>query len=105
MSGDNPPPVGPVRVIEVWQEPSRLWRWRYLEPSSDGRPLAFRSNRDYDSREAALASATTAYPDVVVLQRQEPGAAPRRRGRLVVLALAGLVVLVLWPRRRPGRSR
>jgi hypothetical protein len=91
-------------AIELWQEPNRLWRWRYLEPSEDGRPLAFRSNREYDSRQAALASATTAYPGVAVLEPAEAGAGgrtgARTRRRLLLLALAGLVVLVLWPRRR-----
>jgi hypothetical protein len=106
MSSDNPQPHGPVPVIEVWQEPSRLWRWRYLEPSGDGRSLAFLSNKEYASREVALRSATTAYPDVAVLQ---PGPAPsgRRhaRDRLLLLALLALAVLLLWPRRRRPRSR
>jgi hypothetical protein len=99
----GPRPVPPV--IEVWQEPDRRWRWRYLEPSGDGQPLAFRSNREYDSREAALRSATTAYPDVAVVADQDraAGAAHHRRGRLVALALLALVVLVLWPRRRRRR--
>jgi hypothetical protein len=106
MSGPGPvrPPAPPV--IELWQEPSRLWRWRYLEPSQDGQPLVFRSNKEYESREAALGSATTAYPEVAVLQPPAVEAARGRRGRPVVLALLVLAVLVLWPRRRrrPGRT-
>jgi hypothetical protein len=105
---DPPGPRPAVPVIQVWQEPDRRWRWRYLEPSSDGQPLAFRSNKDYQSREAALHSATTAYPDVLVLERedQRAGAGHTRRGltrnRLLLVALVAVVVLVLWPRRRPA---
>ena len=106
MSGERPVPQPTVRVIEVWQEPNRRWRWQYLEPSRDGWPLAFRSNREYDSREAALRSATTAYPGVLVLD-PGPAAADRRvltRGRLLLLGLLALVVLVLWPRRRRSQA-
>jgi len=105
---DPPGPRPAVPVIQVWQEPDRRWRWRYLEPSSDGQPVAFRSNKDYQSREAALHSATTAYPDVLVLERedQRAGAGHTRRGftrnRLLLVALVAVVVLVLWPRRRPA---
>jgi hypothetical protein len=102
MSGERPVPQPTVKVIEVWQEPNRRWRWHYLEPSRDGQPLTFQSNKEYDSREAALRRATIAPPGVVVLA---PGAAgPDRRvltrGRLLLLGLLTLVVLVLWPRRR-----
>ena len=105
MTGDpRPGPAAPV--IELWQEPDRRWRWRYLEPSDDGLPRAFRSNKEYDSREAALSSATTAYPGVAVLQpRAAASPARRRRGRLLALAVVGAVVLVLWPRRRRRRAR
>lgn len=104
MSGPGParPPAPPV--IELWQEPSRLWRWRYLEPSQDGQPLVFRSNKEYESREAALRSATTAYPGVLVTQPRVAGAGPARRrrtrDRLLLLALLTVAVLVLWRRRR-----
>jgi hypothetical protein len=102
---DPPDPRPAVPVIQVWQEPDRRWRWRYLEPSDDGQPRAFRSNKEYDSREAALGSATTAYPGVAVLQPRAAGPARRRRGRLLALAVVGAAVLVLWPRRRRRRAR
>jgi hypothetical protein len=106
MSGDRPVQQPTVRMIELWQEPSRLWRWQYLEPSQDGRPLAFRSNKEYESREAALRSATTAYPGVLVIQPRAAGAGPARwgltRDRLLLLALLAVAVLVIWPRRRPA---
>ena len=74
MSGDRPVAQPTMQVIQVWQEPSRLWRWMYLEPSGDGRPLAIMSNKEFETREAALRSATTAYPGVLVTQpRVVPG--------------------------------
>jgi hypothetical protein len=113
VSHQPPPPARaqaqqPTRpVLELWQAPNRRWRWRYLEPSGDSRPLAFDSNKDYDSRQAALASATTAYPGVTVLA--PPDGDDRHRGRarrrLLLLALAVVVVWVLRPpRRRPRRA-
>jgi hypothetical protein len=77
MSDPSPGLRPALPVIQVWQEPNQLWRWRYLEPSSDGQPLAFRSNKEYESREAALRSATTAYPDVLVLEPARAGHARR----------------------------
>jgi len=106
VSEQRPPAPQPTRpVLELWQEPNRRWRWRYLEPSGDSRPLAFSSNKDYDSRQAALASATTAYPGVTVLA--PPDGDGRHRGRarrrLLLLARAVVVVWVLRPRRRRPR--
>ena len=106
MTDQRPPPTS-LPVIEVWQEPNRLWRWQYLEPSGDGQPLAFHSNKEYDSQEAALASATTAYPGVTVLEPAIAGLGHRRarRRRLLLLLLVGLVVVVLWPRRQRPELR
>ena len=108
MSGDRADPRAPARVLEVWQDPDRLWRWRYLEPSGDGRPLAFLSNKEFESREVALRSATTAYPGVPVVER-DSGArrAHGRRGRhrLLLLVLLAVAVFLLWPRRRRMSSR
>jgi hypothetical protein len=108
VSEQRPPVPQPTRpVLELWQEPNRRWRWRYLEPSGDSRPLAFSSNKDYDSRQAALASATTAYPGVTVLVPPDGDGrrGGRARRRLLLLALAVLVVWVLRLRRRRPRSR
>ena len=107
MSG-APGPGETGKVIEVWQAPDRLWRWRYFEPSGDGRVLAFLSNREYESREAALRSATTAYPEVTVREAGGGRDHPRDsrfapawpRDRRVQLGLVALAVVVLWPRRR-----
>jgi hypothetical protein len=109
MSDQRQPPTSPP-VIEVWQAPNRLWRWQYLEPSGDGQPLAFHSNKEYDSQKAALASATTAYPGVTVLEPATGGLGhgrrPRRRRLLLLLLLGLVVVVVLWPRRqRPQPPR
>jgi hypothetical protein len=107
MSDPSPGLRPALPVIQVWQEPNQLWRWRYLEPSENGQPRAFRSNKDYESREAALRSATTAYPDVLVLEREAAGVGRARWGRtrnrlllLLLVALVAVVVLVFWPRRR-----
>jgi hypothetical protein len=100
-----------MSVVEVWQEPSRLWRWRYLEPSSeDGSPaVELLSNEVYERREAAVEAAMTAYPGVAVRELEvPPGAAPgraRRRGGIGaggrLLALLGLAAVVLaWRRHR-----
>jgi hypothetical protein len=109
MSGGDPGPGATGKVIELWQAPDRLWRWRYVEPSGDGRVLAFLSNKEYESREAALRSATTAYPEVTVREAGVAARGPtlagrfapaRARDRLVQLGLVALAVAVLWPRRR-----
>jgi hypothetical protein len=103
MNQGTPRPEEPRQVIELWQEPTRLWRWRYREPSSDGQPLTFLSNKEYESRELALRSATTAYPDVAVVEPGGPSLRRRRgriRARLVLLAVFALVVFLLRPRRR-----
>lgn len=102
MSGGGPPVDGPGAVVELWRQPDGLWRWRYLEPADDSRPRAFLSNKEYETRELALRSATTAYPGVAVFQpASEPVPATRPASRLrVLVVLAAVAMLVLWSRRR-----
>ena len=104
-----------MSVVEVWQEPSRLWRWRYLEPSSeDGSPaVELLSNEVYDSREEALKAAMTAYPGVPVLELDRPpdSPAPERDGHggmarmAAPLAAVGVTVAVVALRARRRRRR
>jgi hypothetical protein len=101
-----------MSVVEVWQEPSRFWRWRYLEPPGEGADaLELVSNDVYDRREVAVEAAMSAYPGVPVRERAEPpGAEPeeryqarpagiRSRGRLLTL-LALAAALLAWRLRR-----
>jgi hypothetical protein len=106
-----------MSMVEVWQEPSRFWRWRYLEPPRDGADvLELVSNDVYDRREVAVEAAMSAYPGVPVRERAAPpgaappGAAPepaaargpagiRSRGRLLTL-LALAAALLAWRLRR-----
>ncbi|HZD67377.1 MAG TPA: hypothetical protein VFA45_00190, partial [Actinomycetes bacterium] len=106
-----------MAVVEVWQEPSRFWRWRYLEPPGDGaQSIELVSNEIYDRREMAVEAAMTAYPGVPVRERAAPpGTAPheqaspgpggriRSRGRLLALLGAAAVLLAWRLRRRRGR--
>ena len=109
-----------MSVVEVWQEPSQFWRWRYLEPPEHGtQELELVSNDVYDRREEAVEAAMTAYPGVAVRERAAPPGAPapgaggvrgaagtmRSRGRLLTL-LAVAAALLLWRsrRRRDGRG-
>jgi hypothetical protein len=103
MTGGEPGEAGPV--IELWQAPDRRWRWRYLEPSADGRVLAFLSNKEYESRGAGMGGGPTPPPPRAV---REPGVTARgggsatawTRDRRVQLGIVALAVLVFWPRRR-----
>jgi hypothetical protein len=103
-----------MSVVEVWQEPSRFWRWRYLEPPRDGAEvLELVSNDVYDRREVAVEAAMSAYPGVPVRERAGPpgpraepeapaGRGPagfRSRGRLLTL-LALAAALLAWRLRR-----
>jgi ubiquinol-cytochrome c reductase cytochrome b subunit len=100
-----------MSMVEVWQEPSRFWRWRYLEPPSDGSDaVELVSNEVYDEREAAVEAAMTAYPGVTVRELEmPPGAAPPGRARRTgprgrLLAVLGLAaVLLAWRGRRRRR--
>ena len=103
-----------MSVVEVWQEPSQFWRWRYLEPAGDGTSaVELLSNEVYDRREEAVEAAMTAYPGVSVreldappgtaerAEQAEQAGGMRSRGRLfVVLGLAAALLAWRWRRRR-----
>jgi hypothetical protein len=101
-----------MSVVEVWREPSRQWRWRYLEPPGEGTPAVdLLSNEVYERRDAAVEAAMTAYPGVPVRELTPPDAAPRQRRRggrvrsrgrlLTLLGLAAALLALRW-RRREG---
>jgi len=105
-----------MSMVEVWQEPSRFWRWRYLEPPGDaGDALELVSNDIYDEREAAVEAAMTAYPGVPVRERETPPGAAERSGRAGwargvrsrgrLLALLGLAAAAFALRHRRRRDR
>jgi hypothetical protein len=106
-----------MSVVEVWQEPNHLWRWRYLEPPGDGaQAVELISNDVYERREAAVEAAMTAYPGVAVRERAVDSEQPagragraggmRSRGRLLaLLGLAAVLLAVRSRRWRHGRGR
>jgi ubiquinol-cytochrome c reductase cytochrome b subunit len=96
-------------VVEVWRESSEFWRWRYTEPPSEGREaLELFSNEVYETRQAAIEAASSAYPGVPVLELERPPGAPpepdrgagRRRLRRRVLVVLGATLALLALRRR-----
>lgn len=98
-------------MVEVWQEPSQFWRWRYLEPPGDGTSaVELISNEVYDRREEAVEAAMTAYPGVSVrelgappgtAERAERASGMRSRGRLLaVLGFATALLVWRWRRRQ-----
>ena len=84
-------------TVELWRGADARWRWRYVEPTQDGRPLVLHGNKHHATRAEALRSASTAYPGVPVLERTP---APPRRRRLRWL-LAAAAVILLWSLARP----
>lgn len=100
MEGDAsvPVPPPPAEWIEVWQQTDGLWRWRYR---NEGERVDLLSNEGHPSPERARAAASTAYPDVPVIERRpvprgrtHVGAA-LRAAAVAVLALVGVVVGVV----------
>ena len=90
-------------VIDLWEERTGDWRWRYRETENHTRLL---SNEDYRSRDAAQRAARRSYPGVPIVERKlqvEPGS--KRFWLLLVggglllafvlLALLGLIALVM----------
>jgi hypothetical protein len=85
----------PAPWVEVWQQADGLWRWRYHDPAER---VDLLSNEGHPSPERAVAAASTAYPDVAIVERH-PIPPPRTRlgaalraAAVAVLALAGLLV-------------
>jgi hypothetical protein len=104
--------------VEVWQDRSGEWWWRYLERGADGQVVELIANRSFLRQEAATQAATSAYPETPIVDLRfvpaRPRRAGRRTGRLLVpgglgcLAAAfavglGLVMLAARRRRRPPR--
>jgi hypothetical protein len=91
-------------TVELWRGSDARWRWRYVEPSANGRPLTLYGNKHYVSRDEAVRAATTAYPDVPLLEHV-PSLAGRRRSRrrMLVSLVVALLLLAGWrrARRRP----
>lgn len=93
--------------VRVWQQPDRLWRWRWVQCDEDGEEqTSLTSHMAFDSVSEAVHSAQEAYPGVPV---QMPDAGRRRRPRrrfrrrLLAGAVAGAILLA-W-RRRDGKDR
>lgn len=99
MQGEAPHPrIVPTPWVEVWQQPDGLWRWRYRDPEER---VDLLSNEGHPSLERATAAASTAYPDVTVVERRPVppartrlGAALRAAG-VAVLGLVGLLVAMV----------
>jgi hypothetical protein len=95
-------------TVQVWRGSDARWHWRYVEPSADGSSLTLYGNKHYASRDEAARAATTAYPDVPLLERTPASTGSRRSRRRVVVAMVLVMLLVVaWRRdrrRRPARS-
>ena len=77
-------------AIELWEDDTRAWRWRYLDSAAG---IELPSTRGYESRGGALEAARLAYPHVPVFERDpDPGAGSRG---MAVLWIAGAVMVVL----------
>jgi hypothetical protein len=75
-------------VIDLWQERTGEWRWRYRETRDH---TALLSNEDYRTRESAERAARISYPGVPVVRRElpvEPGS-----GRFWLLLAGGALLL------------
>lgn len=93
-------------AVQVWQQPDRLWRWRWAQQGTDGQEEAsLLSHQSFLSEAEAVSSARVAYPGVP-LQRPQPTAATRSRSRRYLLLIVSVAagVLVLRRMRRHGRS-
>ncbi|MDW5329656.1 ubiquinol-cytochrome c reductase cytochrome b subunit [Plantactinospora sp. KLBMP9567] len=101
-------PVGGGARIELWQEQSGTWRWRFR----DGK-LSLVGNQAHLSRPEAEQAAETAYGNLPVLQVEAPGrlvaaaiGAAERAGRAVgrTSGFLALAVFTYWRNRRSRRG-
>jgi hypothetical protein len=105
-------------IVEVWQEPNRFWRWRYVEPSPTGvPPVELYSNEVYEFKEQAARAARAAYPGIAVMELERPpevspqeerrreGSPRLRRAMMAVLGAMVVLLLLRMRRRRQARAR
>ena len=53
--------------LEIWREPSGVWRWRYLRSTEDGATaLVLEASTPFVSSEEARQAAEEAYPGVAI---------------------------------------
>jgi len=90
--------VTPERV-EVWQQPGRAWRWRWVGTDGSGEVLELPSNVPFSTLQEAVEAARTAYLGVPV-HVPAPLLPHRHSGRRWVLLAVAAVALVLVVRRR-----
>ena len=79
-------------AIELWQDDTRAWRWRYLDAAAG---IELPSNRGYESRAGALEAARLAYPHVPVFERDSDPRAGSGGTAVLWIAMAVVMVAVL----------
>jgi hypothetical protein len=91
----------PTELVQLWQQPDGLWRWRWLAPSDEeAEPLV--SNEAFEELSEAEESARTAYPGIGMVLPEK--VVQRRRGKkLLVLGVVGAAAVVVARRRRDSR--
>ena len=104
-------PSGEAAFIRLRQEADGGWWWSYVEP---GPGLELLGNRPFESREAAIRSASAAYPEVPILEDAASAEAPSARATrafpvralVIGLGVGVAIVAVMWsrPSREPRRS-
>ena len=92
--------------VHVWQQPDKLWRWRWVERDDVGEEeTSILSNMAFESASEAESSAREAYPGVVVHLPDDGDGTPRRRPRrllLVLVTAAAVAALAHRARHRRG---
>jgi hypothetical protein len=92
--GAEPPAVG--ERVQIWHGADRLWRCRYVEPTTS---TVIESNRSFVAHEEAIHFARLAYPGlpIVELARPPEGEPPGRSwkravGKLFRIGMAAMLV-------------